>query len=203
MSSNISQSSVLKNNDRSKRILISPHTFPRHHAPLSKKYASSFSEFGRSGDNSSGTKSSHTLSERWQSLSVSSRPELSPETQASLISVGMRVRKFVSEGYKNKPKEQHEAIQGECEEFNIINPFLNDSRFQTDEFKSDSSVFRSKKRSRTYDDNREDVFTDASSTDDVSDADTVVDEHDLVDAKNSDFMDAPFLLPKEVIMQMD
>ncbi|KAK9462638.1 uncharacterized protein V1516DRAFT_609327, partial [Lipomyces oligophaga] len=96
---------------RSKRILISTHSFPKYHAPLSRHYsavkssslASSSSQDSMKSASSSPSHSPYPATPSFDLYTSSSsevRENLPHDIQTSLIQVGMKVRKSITEGYK-------------------------------------------------------------------------------------------------------
>ncbi|KAK9240313.1 hypothetical protein V1525DRAFT_395594 [Lipomyces kononenkoae] len=208
-----------KPNNRSKRILITTHSFPRHHAPLSRRYAvlsnsSNTADFSNSSHSSDDSNSSVTnpypQTESFEYYSNAARSEcrhdmLPQEVQSSLVQVGMKIRKSVNEGYKLPIMDEKECVVSQRAErawsdTTLVNPYVNSPHFQSVEYSRERQFGVSKKRGRSLDMDESDEEPDEGM---VSDSDTVVDD-DMAraDSSDNDFVDAPFLMPKDVVMSM-
>ncbi|KAK9248523.1 hypothetical protein V1506DRAFT_303771 [Lipomyces tetrasporus] len=192
---------------RSKRILITTHSFPRHHAPLSRRYT--FSSNSSSSSNS-GISNPYPNTESFEYYSKATRGEsghdlLPREVQSSLVQVGMKIRKSVNEGYKlpaatDKECGAPQPADRAWSDTTLVNPYVNSPQFQSVGYERERQFGVSKKRGRSLDEAEVEEELDEGT---LSDSDTIVDE-DMVrtDSSDSDFVDAPFLLPKDVVMSM-
>ncbi|KAK9354504.1 hypothetical protein V1523DRAFT_407789 [Lipomyces doorenjongii] len=202
--------------NRSKRILITTHSFPRHHAPLSRRYSvlsnssNSSNSSNKSDSFDSGVTNPYPNTESFEYYSNAARSEcrhdlLPHEIQSSLVQVGMKVRKSVNEGYKlpsvnSKECGATQLAERAWSDSTLVNPYVNSPHFQSVEYARERQFGVSKKRGRSLD---EDEFDGELDDGVLSDSDTVVD-YDMVRAESSDsdFVDAPFLLPRDVVMSM-
>ncbi|KAK9315171.1 hypothetical protein V1522DRAFT_416242 [Lipomyces starkeyi] len=199
-----------KPKDRSKRILITAHSFPRHHAPLSRRYSVLSNSSNSSDSFNSGITNPYPNTESFEYYSNAARGEcrhdsLPHEIQSSLVQVGMKVRKSVNEGYKlpsanGKECGATQLAERAWSDSTLVNPYVNSPHFQSVEYARERQFGVSKKRGRSLD---EDEFDGELGDGVLSDSDTVVD-FDMVrdESSDSDFVDAPFLLPRDVVMSM-
>ncbi|KAK7203866.1 hypothetical protein BZA70DRAFT_282317 [Myxozyma melibiosi] len=170
-------------NPRSKRVLITTHAFPRSPSPVSRRYSADPSLYPQTPS---------------FALYASSPPglvseALPPSIQASLIQVGMKVRKSVSDGYKRthydaqgaKAQSQSEiARRGNSDSALLVNPYAQRSNMSA------------KKRARDIDDLDDAVLTD----EDEPESEETANDDGLLDRELDDFADAPFLVPRESLM---
>ncbi|KAK9464861.1 hypothetical protein V1512DRAFT_267345 [Lipomyces arxii] len=182
--------------DRSKRILITSSAFPRYHSPVSCKY-SNRTVMSSSSTNKTPSHELYANLKRGQSEQAAG----SNEVQAKLVQVGMKIRKSVSEGYKRPKETNQRATKAYSDSTLIIDPYRDDV---IKPYRNDSLFANIRKtKKRQFDD----------SSESESEAETVIDEEEdnergkdvLMEEKesqDSDFGDAPFLVPKDIIMSL-
>ncbi|KAK9366529.1 hypothetical protein V1509DRAFT_246815 [Lipomyces kononenkoae] len=206
-----------KPNNRSKRILITTHSFPRHHAPLSRRYSvlsnsSNTTDLSNSDAFNGNVTNPSRQTDSFEYYNNVTRSEcrhdmLPQEIQSSLVQVGMKVRKSVNEGYKLPSMNKKECAGSQLAErawsdTTLVNPYVNSPHFQSVEYARERQFGGSKKRGRSLDEG-EGEYEDDPDAGMESDSDTVVDdEMARPDSSDNDFVDAPFLLPKDVVMSM-
>ncbi|KAK9476077.1 hypothetical protein V1514DRAFT_337942 [Lipomyces japonicus] len=213
-----SQSAHQAPTNKSKRILITTQSFPRYHATLSRRaglqapHSSSFwqagsdkySKMNNNNDHNDGVKFYDDLNRwQWQPRSSSGFPELPSDTQASLLSLGMRIRKNVNEGYKLP------VARKSYSDSTIINPYANNSLFEGSKYDPSKLMYASaaKKRGRDDDDEKDDDGYDEGA---MSEAETIADDDDDLHDSNylnqvlddADFEEADFLVPKDEVMML-
>ncbi|KAK9471791.1 uncharacterized protein V1510DRAFT_419019 [Dipodascopsis tothii] len=157
----IAQPATAGNGHRSKRILISTYDFPRHPAPLSR----------RSPLDTRFTKSASEIPE------TPARPQIEKDIQRSLLQIGMKVRKNVSDGYKLPPKSGAAAVVGvTAGRPLVVDPFAPEPTADADR--------AALKRGREVDVD--------------SDTETVIDDSMSLDSLD-DFEEASFLVPRSAV----
>lgn len=163
---------------RSKRVLISAHSFPCYPAPLSRR-------------SSKDARLSQTTNEiSHESPGLSSAPVLSKDIQTSLLQIGMKVRKNVSDGYKVPQKTQSEsAIHNKV----LVDPYVNENEILFEDARQINQRLQQRHRKRSYD-----IEDEAN-----SDTETVMDEDGQIEANRlqiqTDFDEADFLVPREIV----
>ncbi|KAK9448529.1 uncharacterized protein V1518DRAFT_417501 [Limtongia smithiae] len=220
---------------RSKRVLVSTHAFPRYHAPVSRFYCASDAE-----GNYPRTPAFTLYSTAAPGAIANASDSLPPDVQRSLLHIGMRVRKSVSEGYMTSPTTDSVTVssppisasslptstvakRGWSDSDTLsasINPYLDDPNFAAPLYARERK-FAGRRLSRRcgpvderplpidgankehdMTDDNDDNDSDINMTSNIAHSSNSEDEI-LADSQDSDFTDAPFLVPKETLMQLD